>query len=428
MHSILASILSGTWFIDEQSAQGYLPVAAAFLKGEHNPHIQNLSENREKHKAYLLANGKPRRVLDIEMAEELPENSIAVIPVHGVVTNDDQFSGPSGTKTKTQILDKLEGNPNVVGVIFDFDTPGGEAMGTRQFAKRIAGLSKPNVAFVRNMCASAGIWIASACDHIILEDDLTRIGSIGGYLTIADQTRYFENQGIDITKVYAKQSTKKNRTVTRDNDTTYEKQDISELTQVFIDDVNKWRGDKLADDPDIFAGEVYWAPKAIEIGLADEMGSFADAVTYLNGNAQSTNNNLSNTNQTSENMKIKDTWKTIKAFFGSEKEELKEDDVEQLNTELGNKEEQISNLTSEKKQLEDDKKALEDEKKKLEDDKKSLEEEKTKLENEKAEAEKKLAEMPGESTAKVTKEADEGGETKDDIPDDPADEAVKEEW
>ena len=422
MHGILASIISGSWFIDEQSAQGYLPVAASFLKGEHNPFVENLAENREKNKPYFIEiAAEPRYIGDygVDSVNELPENSIAIIPIHGVITNDDQFSGPSGSRTKMQMIEKIGKSDKVVGVIFDFDTPGGEAAGTRQLSRRIASMDKPNVAYVRNMLASAGYWIAAASDYIILEDKLSRVGSIGGYMTLADQTRYFENQGVDITKVYARQSTKKNRAVTRDNNTENELQDISQLTQVFIDDITEYRGDKLADDPDILAGEIYWGNTAIEKGLADAFGTFATAVSYINTSISGTQSNLNN-------MKIKDTWKNVKAFFGTDKEELHEEDVEKLNTELGSKDEQINNLTSEKQKLEDEKKALGDEKKKLEDEKKALEDEKKQLEADKAEAEKKLAEKPAGSTAKLDKEQDGNKEEDNEIPTDPADEELSE--
>ena len=429
MHNILSSILSGNWLIDEQSAQGYLPVVASFLKGEHNPFVSDLAENREKNRPYFIDMNaaQPRYIgsYGVDTINELPENSIAIIPVHGVITNDDQFSGPSGSRTKAEIIEKIEGSQNIVGVIFDVDTPGGEGAGTRQLSNKIAAMEKPNVGFVRNMVASAGYWIGSACDHIILEDKLTRVGSIGGYMTLADQKRYFENQGINIKKIYARQSKKKNRAVTRDDNTENELQDISEFTQVFIDDVKANRGDKIADDPDIFAGEVYWAQKAIELGLADAMGSFKDAVQYINaqvGQSSTASSNNSN-NSNPDNMKIKSTWKNIKSFFGAEKEELKEDDVDQLETSLGEKTEKISSLETEKQKLEEEKKSLEEEKKTLEEAKANLEEEKKTLEEEKSGLEEKLANMPSGSTAKVKKTQD-GNEDEDEIPADPADEEL----
>lgn len=429
MHNILSSILSGTWLIDEQSAQGYLPVVASFLKGEHNPFVSDLAENREKNRPYFIDMNaaQPRYIgsYGVDTINELPENSIAIVPIHGIITNDDQFSGPSGSRTKAEIIEKIEASQNVVGVIFDIDSPGGEGAGTRQLSNKIAAMEKPNVGFVRNMIASAGYWIGSACDHIILEDKLTRVGSIGGYMTLADQKRYFENQGINIKKIYARQSKKKNRAVHRDDNTENELQDISEFTQVFIDDVKANRGDKIADDPDIFAGEVYWAQKAIELGLADAMGSFKDAVQYINaqvGQSSTASSNNSN-NSNPDNMKIKSTWKNIKSFFGAEKEELKEDDVDQLETSLGEKTEKISSLETEKQKLEEEKKSLEEEKKTLEEAKKNLEEEKKNLEEEKSGLEEKLANMPSGSTAKVKKTQD-GNEDEDEIPADPADEEL----
>jgi ClpP class serine protease len=431
MQGILSAITSGKWFVDEASIQGYLPVAASFLLGKRNPHVENMADERQKHKPYLISLAEPYDITDygegmIKNPDTAPKNSIAVIPVWGVITNDDQMSGPSGTKTKSRVLDKIATNPNVVGIVFDFDTPGGELAGTRQFAKRIYNLDKPTVGFVRNMAASAGAWIATACDRVILEDDITRMGSVGGYKQMPDYSRYFKNQGVDIKTVYAKQSKLKNKSIGRDDDTAYDKEDISDFTQIFIDDVKLFRGEKLAEDEEIFQGEMYRGQKAIDKGLADAIGSMGDAIAWINaqigdtGNSSNTSNsnNASQTN-TNDTMKIKDTWKAIAGFFGSEKEELKEEDIDQLNTELSSREEKINTLTSEKEKLEEEKKSLEEAKAQLEKDKESLEAEKTDLE-------KKVAEKPSTSTAKVDKEVDENTEEEYEIPSDPADEELKE--
>lgn len=351
MHNLISSINSGIWFISPEHAKGYLPVAVSFLLGKPNPFVENLSENRESQRPYFVAAAKPFNIKDfgeghMTNPDNAPRNSIAIIPVQGVVTADDQFSGSSGSKTKMSVLDKIKANDNIIGAIFDFDTPGGEGASTRQFSKAIKNLGKPTVGLVRNMSASAGYWLASACDTVILEDEISEVGSIGAYRTMADFTRYFQNQGVDIKTVYAEQSTEKNSTQKRDDDTTEAKKEVSKFAQIFIDDIKENRGDKLGDDPKILKGKMYRGHEAIEAGLADSIGNMNDAFSFITGNSKQIieSNSNSTTTKNNDTMKIKDTWAAITGFFGSEKKELVEEDIEKINTELGDRQTKIDQL------------------------------------------------------------------------------------
>ena len=48
---------------------------------------------------------------------------------------------------------------------------------------------------------------------------------------------------------------------------------LDELHQTFIDVVKEGRGDRLSNDPDLFSGLFWSGKKAIELGLADDIGS-----------------------------------------------------------------------------------------------------------------------------------------------------------
>ena len=363
MHNIISAISSGAWFIDAKHAKGYLPVAVNFLLGKPNPFVENMSENRELHSPYFVSIENPFDVGTYGEGrrdpDKAPKNSVAIMPIYGVITSDDQYSGPSGSKTKIKILDKIKSNDNIIGVIFDFDTPGGEAASTRQFSKKIKSLGKPTIGLVRNMSASAGYWLASACDAIFLEDQVSSVGSIGGYVSWANYTRYFQNAGVDIKTVYAKQSTEKNADYEkRDDDTADAKEDISELTQFFIDDVSENR--KLDANSPALRGKMYRGQKAIDIGLAERFGSMEDAIKYIGNKAaiyeleddqiddiNDDPTQVKTKNQDIMEIKIKNTWNAIKSFFGAEKTELNEDDIEKLNTKLQEKTDKVDQLTQE---------------------------------------------------------------------------------
>jgi len=47
---------------------------------------------------------------------------------------------------------------------------------------------------------------------------------------------------------------------------------LGQLHETFINQVKSSRGDKLADDPDLFTGEIWVGQNAVDVGLADKVG------------------------------------------------------------------------------------------------------------------------------------------------------------
>jgi protease-4 len=56
--------------------------------------------------------------------------------------------------------------------------------------------------------------------------------------------------------------------------TEFAKQMAGEIHQQFIKVVQEGRGDKLKQAPELFSGLVWTGAKSVELGLADELGSF----------------------------------------------------------------------------------------------------------------------------------------------------------
>ncbi|HAN19634.1 MAG: hypothetical protein A2X13_14660 [Bacteroidetes bacterium GWC2_33_15] len=396
MHNLISEILSGVWLIEPQKASGYLPIVANLLKGESNDLIKNLSEKRLESKALLFDAATGYRISEYGVAdspEKAPENSVVIIPVAGPITKYDQFCGPSGTKTKADILQRADSNPNIVAAILEIDSGGGEGAGTQHFAQVIKNTNMPVIAFVEDMAASAAYWIASQCDIIVMQEKTSQVGSIGAYTTLVDVKRYFKNIGLDILEVYAKQSTEKNkafREAFNNDDTSLIKDKISEFNQFFINDIKSFRGEKIKSDP--FKGQMYFAEQAVEIGLADEIGTLDYAIKIAA--------NLSkNYNQNPDKMKIKESWKALVALFGSDTTELKEEGVEKINNELQSKTDELATKTSENSQLKTDLETEKAARVAAENSLKTEQEKVATLETEKAALETKLAAKPAVSSA-----------------------------
>jgi protease-4 len=110
----------------------------------------------------------------------VPTGNIAVIPVIGEISGSGS-SLLSSTVTSTSIIkliESAESNPNVEAIILEINSPGGTVVGTKEIVTKVKSVSKPIVAWIREIGASGGYWIASATDSIVA-DPLSITGSIG---------------------------------------------------------------------------------------------------------------------------------------------------------------------------------------------------------------------------------------------------------
>lgn len=129
--------------------------------------------------------------------------SIAVIHVMGVImqrVDDMDLSGPGGTSTERlgRVFDQALSDPSVGTIILNIDSPGGSVYGVEELATKIraaSGGSKPIIAQVNSLAASAAYWIASSADEIVITPS-GEVGSIGVYCLHEDISQMLEMKGI----------------------------------------------------------------------------------------------------------------------------------------------------------------------------------------------------------------------------------------
>src|SRR3989344_1664750 len=112
--------------------------------------------------------------------------TVAVIPIEGVITTaeDDLFSDVANSRDIVDLIKEADNNPNVKAIVFEINSPGGSPVASEEIANAIKQTSKPTVAYIREVGASGGYWIASATDRIFASRmSITgSIGVIGSYL------------------------------------------------------------------------------------------------------------------------------------------------------------------------------------------------------------------------------------------------------
>ncbi|WP_438346840.1 S49 family peptidase [Methylorubrum populi] len=135
-------------------------------------------------------------------------DGIAFIPVVGSLANRGAYIGASSGITSYEgiamQIRHAGADPSVHSLVFDIDSPGGEATGMFRLADLIRQVraSKRVVAFVDDMAASAAYGIASQAHEIVISPS-SIVGSIGVVLTHVDRSAEMEKAGRKVTLIHA---------------------------------------------------------------------------------------------------------------------------------------------------------------------------------------------------------------------------------
>ncbi|MFZ4521769.1 MAG: S49 family peptidase, partial [Bacteroidales bacterium] len=340
MNPILAEILSGAWLISKERSTAYASILLSMLKGESFSDVDSAIA-RERNRSYVIgAMGDQSQRFGFTDTN-IPEGSVAIIPIRSEILKYDQPCGPRGSQSILNDVKSADQNPNIKSIVLVVDSPGGQVTGTDLLAEAICNSTTPVVAYIEGMAASAAYWIISGASRIIASSDLDRIGSIGTMLLVEDLQPALEAQGVKFHEIYASLSVDKNADVNQVLDGKYESYQKNVLDVINSKFLSSIKANRPVVNDSTLTGKMYFAPEAIALGLIDEIGSLEYAISVATALAP-VNTILSIEPQTNNpnNMKIKETWKTIQSFFkldplALDSQELTDDRVQQINDQLG---------------------------------------------------------------------------------------------
>ncbi len=338
-YSLLTYIYNSVWFLEEASQDGLFLLVENIYNG--NIASIDYSVERAKNRAYVITADSNVNLIneDETLREASQEHSIAVIPIMGAITLQDQRCGPSGTATIGKNLMIAAANPNIDSVILSIDSPGGEAHAMFDLTNSIneykQKCKKPIVAYVGSMAASAAYGVAATCNKIVCSDPNTIVGSIGSYVTLLDKKKSLANEGKVIEEIYADDSSEKNldvREALAGNDKPI-KATLKKYNDRFKNIVTTGRPDiQNSKTTDPLKGATIFAEDALSMNLIDEIGNMSVAKKHC------ATLNTYNYSQNNEEMKInfKTTWLAIASIFPSMKdgEEMTVEQIEKLNADL----------------------------------------------------------------------------------------------
>lgn len=213
-------------------------------------------------------------------------------PVVAVV----RLSGTIGSGARAQLSDEVlapvlerafrRGRPRAVALLIN--SPGGSPVQSALIGARIRRLSAekkvPVHAFVEDVAASGGYWLACAADDI-WADYGSILGSIGVISSGFGAHVLLARQGVERRVHTAGQSKS-----LLDPFQPEKEEDVARLRVIlddmhtgFIDWVKSRRGDKLTAGTDLFTGDVWLGARAQEMGLIDGLAHLEPKMKELYG-------------------------------------------------------------------------------------------------------------------------------------------------
>ena len=204
--------------------------------------------------------------------------SVSVIQLNGIIApNMGRRKGLNLQELEKVIEQAFTGN-NIQAVALQINSPGGSPVQSEMISLRIRELSEKNnipvLAFIEDVAASGGYWLACAADEIFASK-ASIVGSIG-----------VVSSGFGFDKAIEKLGVQRRLYTSGDNKAILDpflpenKEDVKRLKVIqkelhlqFIAFVKSRRGSKIKDDnKEVFTGAFWSGESSIEIGLIDSFG------------------------------------------------------------------------------------------------------------------------------------------------------------
>lgn len=212
-------------------------------------------------------------------------DTVAVVKLHGVITpHGSPFGrGILNTSSVESALKRAFDHDKLKAVALLVNSPGGAPTQSGLIAERIRELADekdvPVLAFCEDVAGSGGYWLACAADEIFAHRT-SMVGSIGVVSGGFGFPGFIERFGIE-RRLYTAGVNKRRL----DPFSPEKPEDVEwlhglheQLHELFVEWVRERRGDRLKDNPDLFTGDVWLGPKALELGLIDGIGNLRDIV------------------------------------------------------------------------------------------------------------------------------------------------------
>ena len=202
-------------------------------------------------------------------------NHIARIDISGVITDDQPL---------LDLIAEAAENDAAKALVVSISSPGGTTYGGERIHKALveAGKSKPVVADIRTLAASAGYMIAASTDHIVAGES-SIVGSIGVIFQYAQARELLDKIGVRLEEI-------KSSPLKAEPSPFHEaSEEAKAMIRSMVLDSYDWFVDLVAsrremDRTQVLAladGSIFTGRQALKNGLVDALGGEAEIRAYL---------------------------------------------------------------------------------------------------------------------------------------------------
>lgn len=231
------------------------------------------------------------------------EKKLAVVSLDGpMMKYASSLSGGTSTVAIRQQLRALRQDDSIAGVMLKIFSPGGTVSGNKDLADEVTALAatKPVHAFIEDMGASAAYWIASQTQRIST-NSTGMVGSIGTFAVITDSSKAADQLGFKVHVVRAGDFKGAGHPGTEVTDKMLAEfqRNVDALNEHFLEAVEVGRKMTPKQVKNLADGRVHVGQEAVDVGLADAVETFDQAMAAL-ADAVSVKSNMKGTKAMSD--------------------------------------------------------------------------------------------------------------------------------
>ena len=212
----------------------------------------------------------------------------AIIPVTGLITtapSDGLFSEP--VASSGEIVEQIERarEEGMLAIILEIDTPGGSAVASDEIAQAVKAAREDGVvtvAWIREMGASGGYWVASSSEHIVA-NRMSVTGSIGVFGSYLEFSEFIDDWNVTYRRLVAGERKDVGDPFTEltPSQRAFLQGKLDAIHRFFIEEIAGNRNMTYDDVAALADGRFFLGVEAKEAGLIDELGGKEEAIAYI---------------------------------------------------------------------------------------------------------------------------------------------------
>ncbi len=182
--------------------------------------------------------------------EKMTSDFAGRITLEGIISSLDGSDGKLSAEHVKKAVKRAK-DDGIKGLIVQINSCGGAVAASKEIADYIKKLDIPTVGLIRDVAASGGYMVASACDYVIAHECAV-VGSIGSP---------FREMTVEEVAIV--------------------RETLESIHEMFVECVASNRDMGVENVRQLATGRTYMGKKAKELGLVDSIGGIDDAVQYL---------------------------------------------------------------------------------------------------------------------------------------------------